>query len=55
MEDSSRPTTTTISTIAINAGKKATIVVALLKVFIPFAYLIVISLSLALKLILLEH
>ncbi|EFO25223.1 hypothetical protein LOAG_03263 [Loa loa] len=31
MEDSSRPTTTTISTIAINAGKKATIVVALLK------------------------
>ncbi|KAL3985553.1 Immunoglobulin I-set domain family protein [Acanthocheilonema viteae] len=31
MNDSDRPTTTTISTIAINAGKKATIVVALLK------------------------
>uniref|UniRef100_A0A915PMF1 Ig-like domain-containing protein n=1 Tax=Setaria digitata TaxID=48799 RepID=A0A915PMF1_9BILA len=31
MEDLERPTTTTISTIAINAGKQATIVVALLK------------------------
>ncbi|EJW79517.1 hypothetical protein WUBG_09574 [Wuchereria bancrofti] len=31
MDDSNQPTTTTISTIAINAGKKATIVVALLK------------------------
>ncbi|CAG9536090.1 unnamed protein product [Cercopithifilaria johnstoni] len=31
MDNSDRPTTTTISTIAINAGKKATIVVALLK------------------------